>query len=380
MINRKILSISITLASISGIANAAEIYNKEGNKIDLIGLIEADYKIRGKENPTANGEARGNHANQDGTFARLGFNAQTQINSELTGYAKFEREFGVNESSSDGTPRYAYAGLKWAEYGSIDFGRNYGVVGKIRDFSDQAAMFGGSGFGGGSDIFLTDLTSGLATYTNNNFFSMVPGFDIYLQYQVKDTNGDVLEQNGDGFAVASTYHHSPTGLGAGATYAKSDRIDAQINLNGNESADGKNAEIWAVAANYDANHIYLGLSWSESNNMLPVKGDMGVIEIANKTRGLEVVANYTFDFGLMPSVVYNQSKGYNLHGFIDSNDGHGKAVLVKYIAVGAQYDFTKEMDMAVGYKINLLDANNAYTRENYLASDDQIEMRLTYAF
>lgn len=385
MMNRKILAIAITAATISTVANAAEVYNKDGNKIDLIGKVEAEYKFRGKENPEYDGAHRAHHNNEDGSFARFGFIGETQINSELTGYAKFEHEFSASHSESESSDktRYAYVGLKFANYGSLDFGRNYGVVGLIRDFTDQAAVFGGSGFGGDTDVFLTDRASSVATYSNHDFFAMVPGWDFYLQYQAKNTDRDIEEQHGDGMAFATTYHHAETGLGGGFTYAKSDRSDEQQMWGLGNSANGKTAEMWGIAANYDANNIYVGLSWAESNNMLPVTGDSGLYEIANKTRGFEAVANYTFDFGLTPSIAYNQLRGRDLHGFTVTNTnpyGQGNAYLAKYVSLGAKYEFNKNMDMAVGYKINLLDKDAAYTRRANLASDDQVEMRLTYTF
>lgn len=484
--NRKVLGLAITALLAGNAAHAAEIYNKDGNKINLTGTVEAAYTFRGKATPMfnrnasyqhsqftgatgsfhglpnganslyrapnsvvrqlyGNGELTDHISNEDNTMARLGFTGETQINSELTGYAKFEYQFNAdhqenNTKDSDAT-RYAYVGLKFANYGSLDFGRNAGIVGIVRDFSDNAAKFGGDGFGGGTDIFMTGRTSSVATYSNQDFFGMVPGWNFYLQYQAKDASqGEDLnwtKEHGDGIAFTTTYEHADSGFGVGFTYANSDRTDMQrasgindkeyqwvdSNLNAHsvmygDSADGNNAEIWGLGAKYDANNIYFGVTYAETKNMISTgrsrtalarndafasnnsaldnywyttsmggydgyDGYYGDYEVANKTKGFEVVANYTFDFGLTPSIVYNQQRGYDLHGFQNTPSnpqGLGDAYLVKYLGLGAKYAFNKNMDAAIGYKINLLDKDAEYSRRHNLATDDTVEMRLTYSF
>ncbi|MFC0179621.1 porin [Thorsellia kenyensis] len=380
MFNRKILAVAITSLLVSSAANAAEIYNKDGNKIQLKGMVEAKYNFRDKKTPTAPNQSVDKHVNEDKTVARLGFIGETQINSQLTGYGIFEYQFAAGSAEEDET-RLAYAGLKYANMGSLDFGRNYGVIRHIRDFTDQAAVFGGDGFGGDTDIFLTDRASSVATYTNHDFFETVKGLDFYLQYQAEDTSADagkdLYKQHGNGFAIASTYHHDQSGLGLGATYAHSDRTSDQKAFGNNSS---KNAEMWGIAANYDANNIYVGLSWAQSNNMLPVIGYNGLEEFAPKTRGFEAVANYHFDFGLTPSIAYNQLRARHLTSNGAGVDSPTNANLQKYVSIGAKYDFNKNMDMAAGYKINLVDKDAQFSQNAQIATDDQIEMRLTYTF
>ncbi|SET37560.1 porin [Thorsellia anophelis] len=381
MLNRKILAVAITTILATGAANAAEVYNKDGNKINLTGTVEAKYKFRDKQTPATEGASVDKHENEDKTVARLGFMGETQINSQLTGYAAFEHQFAVGSAEDDET-RLAYVGLQYANFGSLDFGRNHGVVGLIRDFTDQAAVFGGDGFGGDTDIFLTERASSVATYSNKDLFQMVPGLDVYLQYQAKDASGAVDEQHGDGFAMTSIYHHEQTGLGFGATYANSDRTTAQKTAVGaaNVVNNGKHAEMWGLAANYDANNIYFGLSWAQSNNMIPVRGLNGLEEFAPKTRGFEAVANYTFDFGLTPSIAYNQLRARHLNAYHNGNAENNNANLVKYVAIGANYAFNKNIDMAAGYKINLVKKDALYSQRAQIATDDQVEMRLTYTF
>lgn len=64
----------------------------------------------------------------------VGFKGETQINSDLSGYGQWEYNFAGNnsEGGSDAQngnkTRLAFAGLKYADLGSFDYGRNYGIV------------------------------------------------------------------------------------------------------------------------------------------------------------------------------------------------------------------------------------------------------------
>ncbi len=51
---------------------------------------------------------------------------------QLTGYGQWEYNVQANNAESQGTEgtktRLGFAGLKFADYGSFDYGRNYGVA------------------------------------------------------------------------------------------------------------------------------------------------------------------------------------------------------------------------------------------------------------
>ncbi len=63
-------------------AQAAEIYNKDSNKLDLYGKVNAKHYF--SSNDADDG---------DTTYARLGFKGETQINDQLTGFGQWEYEF-----------------------------------------------------------------------------------------------------------------------------------------------------------------------------------------------------------------------------------------------------------------------------------------------
>ncbi|HBE3661055.1 TPA: porin [Escherichia coli] len=312
-------------------AQAAEIYNKDSNKLDLYGKVNAKHYF--SSNDADDG---------DTTYVRLGFKGETQINDQLTGFGQWEYEFKGNRAESQGSSkdktRLAFAGLK----------------------------FGGDTWTQ-TDVFMTGRTTGVATYRNNDFFGLVDGLNFAAQYQGKNDRTDVTEANGDGFGFSTTYEYE--GFGVGATYAKSDRTNDQV-IYGNNSlnASGQNAEVWAAGLKYDANNIYLATTYSETQNMTV----FGNNHIANKAQNFEVVAQYQFDFGLRPSVAYLQSKGKDLGAWGDQD-------LVEYIDVGATYYFNKNMSTFVDYKINLIDKSD-FTKASGVATDDIVAVGLVYQF
>ncbi|CAK0758157.1 MULTISPECIES: porin OmpC [Escherichia] len=350
-------------------AQAAEIYNKDGNKLDLYGKVNAEHYFSSS-------------ASDDGdkTYARLGFKGETQINDQLTGFGQWEYEFKGNRTESEGSDkdktRLAFAGLRFADYGSIDYGRNYGVAYDIGAWTDVLPEFGGDTWTQ-TDVFMTQRATGVATYRNNDFFGLVDGLNFALQYQGKNDSAakvnnmkgrDVVESNGDGFGLSATYDYE--GFGVGATYAKSDRTDGQVSYAKKDplNASGKTAEVWATGLKYDANNIYLAATYSETQNMTVFGDDF----IANKAKNFEAVAQYQFDFGLRPSIAYLHSRGENIGEF-------GSQDLVEYIDLGATYYFNKNMSAFVDYKINLIDESD-FTKESKVATDNIVAVGMTYQF
>ncbi|WP_202148497.1 porin, partial [Escherichia coli] len=357
-------------------AQAAEVYNKDGNKLDLYGRATALHYFS---------DDKGDDG--DKTYARLGFKGETQINDQLTGFGHWEYQFSGNKAESEGTAgnktRLAFAGLKFADLGSIDYGRNYGIAYDVGSYTDVLPEFGGDGWTQ-TDNFMTARTSGVLTYRNTDFFGLVDGLNFAAQYQGKNERDDLQKSNGDGYGFSASYEFD--GFGFVGAYTKSDRTGKQVNgLNGSKTievkdpltgdvtekdvsvdsgsvAKGKYAEMWGAGLKYDANNLYLAAIYSETQNMTTF-GDTGV---ADKAQNLEMVAQYQFDFGLRPSLAYLQSRGQDV---MVGGVNHGDQDLVKYIDVGATYYFNKNMSTYVDYKINLIDESE-FTQKAGIATDN----------
>lgn len=369
------LSAITTAMIMAGSVQAAEVYNKDGNKLDLYGKVVGLHYFS-------------DNASQDGdkTYVRMGFKGETQINDMLTGFGQWEYEFKGNRAESAGSSnadktRLAFAGLKFGEYGSIDYGRNYGILYDVGSYTDVLPEFGGDTYTN-TDNFMTGRTSGVATYRNTDFFGLVEGWDFALQYQGKNGSGSesnngrasAKEQNGDGWGISTSYDF---GMGASivGAFASSDRTNQQVNEG---YAQGKKAEAWTVGAKYDANNIYLAATYAQTYNMTPYASNCAAC-IANKTNNFEVTAQYQFDFGLRPEISYLLSKGDDLNVEYRGNI-YNKQDLVEYISIGAKYYFNKNMATYVDYKINLLDDKDAFYEGAGINTDDVVAVGIVYQF
>jgi outer membrane pore protein F len=228
----------------------------------------------------------------------------------------------------------------------------------------MAPSFSGETWGGGyTDNYMTSRATGVLTYRNSNFFGLVDGLSLAVQYQGKNDRSNLYQANGDGVGYSVGYDFG-AGFGATAAYSNANRTLAQ-------KADGKGdkAEAWAIGGKYDANNIYLATVYAETRNMSVL--DKTAFNVANKTQNFEVIAQYQFDFGLRPSVSYVQSKGKAL-GTGVKND------LAKYVTVGAYYYFNKNFNVYGDYRINLLDKED--TTYNWVGTADQATVGVTYQF
>ncbi|MGC6283022.1 porin OmpK37 [Klebsiella pneumoniae] len=382
---RKVLALVIPALLAAGAAHAAEIYNKDGNKLDLYGKVDGLHYFSSDSKKDG-----------DQTYLRFGFKGETQINDMLTGYGQWEYNVQANntETSSDQAwTRLAFAGIKVGDYGSFDYGRNYGVLYDVEGWTDMLPEFGGDSYTY-ADNFMAGRANGVATYRNSDFFGLVEGLNFALQYQGKNegqnaqdinvgtnnrsSDSDVRFDNGDGFGLSTSYDFG-MGISAAAAYTSSDRTGDQQHYTHTERyAKGDKADAWTAGLKYDANDIYLATMYSETRNMTPYGSTSSTNGggIANKTQNFEVTAQYQFDFGLRSAISYLQSKGKDLY----NNGRYADKDLVKYMDVGATYYFNRNMSTYVDYKINLLDGNDKFYEDNGISTDNIVALGLVYQF
>ena len=377
----KVLSLLVPALLVAGAANAAEVYNKDGNKLDLYGKVDGLHYFSDDDG-----------SDGDQTYVRFGFKGETQVSDQVTGYGQWEYNVQANdtESSSDQAwTRLAFAGIRVADAGSFDYGRNYGVIYDVTSWTDVLPEFGGDTYG--ADNFMHSRANGVATYRNSDFFGLVDGLNFALQYQGKngsvsgedETGRSVLKQNGDGYGASLTYDLGEGFSIGGAmssskrTWDQNNRVYTTTDTAGNVTGsypiygDGDRADVYSGGVKYDANNIYLAAQYTQTYNATRFGGSSGagVYGYANKAQNFEVVAQYQFDFGLRPSVAYLQSKGKDIENYGDQD-------LLKYVDLGATYYFNKNFSAMVDYKINQIKDDNKVG----LSDDDIVAVGVTYQF
>ncbi|AWH88000.1 porin [Limnobaculum parvum] len=362
MRNNKLLVGLLPIIMVAGTANAAELYNKDGNKLDFSGQIQGNHYFS-------------NDKEQDGdnSYARFGIRGETQVTEQIMGYGYYQTQLNASSSENSGannsTTRYAFAGIKFGDLGSFDYGRNDGILYDVGGWTDVLPEFGGDSYEQ-TDGFMTQRAANLATYRNKNLFGAVQGLDFAVQYQGRNDSNDRnrTDSNGDGWGMSSTYDLG-MGLSVGAAYASSDRTDTQSKDGLGDRADGANAGI-----KYDANDLYLAAIYGQTYNMT----EYGDEFIANKTQNVELVAQYQFNSGLQPSLAWVYSKGKDLGHSVGSKT-YDNEDLVNYIDVGAYYHFNNNFTTKIDYKINMLDSNE-FTKSADISTDDIVSVAFVYQF
>ena len=357
----KVLNLSILMAALllAEFASAAEIYNKDGNKLDLFGSVRARHYF--SDDTTVDGDA---------TYVRLGFKGQTQINDKLTGYGQWEYNIQANNSEADGTlgskTRYGFAGIKHSAFGSLDYGRNNGIMFDVGSITDYAPIFDIL-----TDIytdgFMTGRSSGLLTYRNNDLFGLDDNLKFALQYQGKNGEGSnnssrtVYASNGDGAGASVSYAFDWGGTML-AAYSNSKRTQAQQAL---AYGDGDRAEMWAVGFKYNPNQFYAAVKYSQGSIITPIRG----YGYANKTENMEMYLRYVALNGFVPGIGWFQSQAKDI-------EGYGDVYLVKYIDVNISYFLNKNMFTYADYRINRLSDTTPFG----ISTDDTFGVGLTYQF
>ncbi|OON37130.1 porin OmpC [Izhakiella australiensis] len=365
----RILSLMVpALLVAAGSASAAEVYNKDGNKLDLYGKVDGLHYF-----------SKNDGSDGDKSYMRFGLKGETQISDQLTGYGQWEYQYNLNnsegsDSNRGNATRVGFAGLRFGDAGSFDYGRNYGVIYDVAAWTDVLPEFGGDTYG--ADQFMFQRGNGMATYRNNNFFGLVDGWNFAVQYQGKNDSPageggrDVLNSNGDGWGLSTTYDLG-AGVSLGAAMFQSDRTNAQ-NAPG-VLGHGDKAEAYTGGLKYDANNIYLAAQYTRSNNATRFGDSSGsTYGYANTADNWELVAQYQFDFGLRPSLAFLSSRGKDI-------EGYGSQNLKKYVDVGATYYFNKNMSTYVDYQINLM-KDNDFTRSAGINTDNVVGLGLVYQF
>ncbi|MDF7671091.1 porin [Orbaceae bacterium ESL0721] len=360
---RTLLAVAIPALLVAGAANASiEVWNKDGNKLEVNGRVKAMNHITDR-----NQVGEGDRSN-----GRIGFTGNTQIAEGFTGYGRFEYETFTGDNADNET-RYAFAGLNFGDFGSIDYGRNDGVLKAITAYTDVLPEFGGDAANNDWNV-LSARTKAVLTYRNNNFFGLTDDVSFALQYADDGDNSlsgdhsfDTTNQSfnigksREAFGATVQWNIFDTGLTAGAGYAQSTGKKSK-NIVLEESTSGKPGKIstWAAGLKYDNYNLYLAANYFQSKlkDGLYFDVEEGKIDSISdlKIKGIELVAQYGIDLEvgrIIPSLAYVQHKVKD-----EDPEASGSSYLTKYVSLGATYEFNKNISAIVEYKFNLLDKDD----------------------
>ncbi|EEZ39097.1 porin [Photobacterium damselae] len=192
----------LSLASVSGAANAANIYKTDDSTLDIGGRIEARAEHR-DDNIS------------DLSRVRLKIEGETKITDSVSGIAQFEQEFKDNSQKT----RHLYAGIKSVignGTATLVYGKTDGSMSLVTDITDIQAAYGAIA----ADKYKVGkrIANSLAfDYMNENGTSFAAN---YAGAEGKDI-GDF----DNGFSIGASQSFGDTGLIAGIGYAKQEKVD-----------------------------------------------------------------------------------------------------------------------------------------------------------
>lgn len=314
---KAVLASAVFAAMVSGSALAAEVYNQDGNTLNIGGRAEFRGDFQGQDSGK---ELDGTMSNK--SRFRLNVGGETQISDNLTGFGFYEAEQSVNNSAgNDGNKefkqRYMYAGIG-TQFGAFSFGKQDTALVQVSKMTD------------------------IGTHTNTNKDFIAAG-DEQVNNAIKYSGEfmDALnveanfvaasEKASDSYGISGIYA-LPFGLDIGLGYAAGERGQDDTTK---ESLGKTNQFIGGLG--YTFGSFYIAGNYTQ--------GDFDKNDDIKFT-GTELAAHYKFDGGFRVIAAYAKS---------EFETGSDKSSANDFIELTGRYDFNKNMRAYVTYKINNLD-------------------------
>lgn len=366
MIKQNIIAVIITALLIqTNIANAVEIHDKYGNKINIYGSINMLRKFSKDEYYTG-----------DKSYTRLGLKNEHYISDNIIGYSEWKYNFQnqFSESNMEG-PAYdnatclAYAGLNFKKWGSIDYGRNYGILYDTLSYTNKLPV-GKELTMKNNDNYLSGRATSLITYRNKNLFGYLKGMNLAVQYLGKNLHDrDESEKNNNGWGGSLEYK-SKIGISTVGSWFSVNRTNKQ-----KEDANGDKSIVYALGLKYDKNNIYLGAMYGNAQNLHRIYN----LYYAKQTKNIELIAQYTFKNKISPSIAFLQKKTYNIGTVMGYANGDNVAI-IKYINLGATYNVNKNVSAYADYKLNLINKDDNFVQVDQDSVEDIFSIGMSYKF
>ncbi|MCG9574673.1 MULTISPECIES: porin [Vibrio oreintalis group] len=346
--NKTLIALAVSAAAVATGANAAEIYNNDGNSIEMGGRAEARMSLK-------DGKA------EDKTRVRLNFLGKAQISDNLYGLGFYEGEFTTKEqgqsTDSDAnnlTNRLMYAGLGGA-FGEVAYGKTEGALGVITDFTDIMAYHGNSA---AYKIAVADRTDNMLAYKGQ--FSDLSLKASYRFADATDEGTDgYKDNNANGYSLSAIYAIGDTGVKLGAGYADADQF-VKVN-NSNVLFDRSE---YMLVASYEINDLYFAGAYVDGQDKVKTSGDK------TDNTGYEFAAKYTLGQTVL-STTYNK---------LEAKTSGTKSTAADNVAVDATYYFKPNFRGYASYNFNLLKAGDNNGNVTKAQAEDEIALGLRYDF
>ncbi|MCW5197783.1 porin [Buchnera aphidicola] len=353
MIKRNFLAVLMPLFLSSSAVNAMEIYNKNGNKVNIYGELNPLYFYSHSNDPFLL-NSLGNY-----TQFKFGLYSRSDINQFLSGYFSFEYKpkfCSYNEknyvNSNKNDIDLSFVGLDLGKWGTIDYGRNYGVMYYAKQFTNPAFDNSENITLHEDDNFLIGRADGLLTYHNKNLSGYIKGLDLTLQHQIyyKNENMFLSDKYNDSWGTSLRYNTD-----FGFTLVGSAFFSPYDNTRNNVNLENHWVKSYGIGWNYSFKNATVSGFYGHSKNSASnfIKSHC----IYNVLDNIEISGSYDFNNGVKSSIGYIKSFGKE-YSFGQNISNAKSATLNNHINLIVTYNFNENFIANFHYKLNLLKSCN----------------------
>ncbi|CAI0929260.1 porin [Serratia grimesii] len=290
----------------------------------------------------------------DRSYIYFGLLGKRKLSQYWRAYAHWEYTVSFADASRNST-RLAYIGMQNPALGSIDIGRNWGVLYDVTSLTDRSPLFREMSYNY-IDNFMRGRALNLLTY-RKKIKLLQSNAAIALQYQFKSNSDEktVSKQNGNGIGASFIYALTPT---ITTIFSASSSLSTQ--QQGNNAGYGKKINTLAEGVRYANKRTYLAAVFTQSNSAIkPQKTDN-----CGSSSSYEILAKYLLTDKLQPNIGYTR--------LMQTYSGKSESLL-NYEEVGFSWLFNKNMQAFFNYEFNNMSKNNP----NVDASD-KLEVGISY--
>ncbi|KAB0300496.1 porin [Vibrio fortis] len=320
--DKKIISLAIGAAIFGSAVNAAQVYSDSETELNIHGRAQGAYYFSSDKN-----------IDGDQSYIRVGLDGKSQINDDLYAFGLYELQFKSNSDANNDDEfdvRKGYVGVG-SEFWAVSYGRQFGAVTLVSDYTDIFPEFGNEAAGVSADVFGTGRSDSVFKATGS-----YDALNVHVSYQGEN---DQVSTDASSYGIAADYA-LPFGVKVALGYNE-----------GEGAAAGADSELVTAAVSYTYEDLYAAVLFSDGENWEKDGTDNGV-----DYEGIEAVVTYQVTEELNALIGYN-----NLE-----KDG---VETVDYYSLGGEYNLTPNFKTLAEYKITDVDGE-----------DDVLALALRYSF
>lgn len=320
--DKKIISLAIGAAIFGSAVNAAQVYSDSETELNIHGRAQGAYYFSSDKN-----------IDGDQSYIRVGLDGKSQINDDLYAFGLYELQFKSNSDANNDDEfdvRKGYVGVG-SEFWAVSYGRQFGAVTLVSDYTDIFPEFGNEAAGVSADVFGTGRSDSVFKATGS-----YDALNVHVSYQGEN---DQVSTDASSYGIAADYA-LPFGVKVALGYNE-----------GEGAAAGADSELVTAAVSYTYEDLYAAVLFSDGENWEKHGTNNGI-----DYEGIEAVVTYQVTEELNALIGYNK---------LEKDDVES----VDYYSLGGEYNLTPNFKTLAEYKIT--DVNG---------EDDILSLALRYSF